>query len=85
MENETDQKGLVNKSVDVVSVDKVGDNVIEVQTITTERTLDSHLVEKEELEREIFQATENIVHYTQVKADKEQLLADKLALIAGLK
>jgi len=85
MDSETDQKGLVNKSVDVVSVDKVGDNVIEVQTITTERTLDSHLVEKEELEREIFQATENIVHYTQVKADKEQLLADKLALIAGLK
>jgi len=85
MDSETDQKGLVNKSVDVVSVDKVGDNVIEVQTVTTERTLDSHLVEKEELEREIFQATENIVHYTQVKADKEQLLADKLALIAGLK
>lgn len=85
MDNELDQKGLVNKSVDVVSVDKIGDNVVEVETVTTERTLDSHLVEIEELEREIFQASENIAYHTKLKADKEQLLSDKQALVASLK
>ena len=85
MENETDQKGLVNESVDVVSVDKVGNNVVEVKTITTERTLDSHLVEIEELEREIFQASENIAYHTKLKADKEQALSDKQVLVASLK
>lgn len=85
MENELDQRGLVNKSVDVVSVDKVGDNIVEVETVTTERTLDSHLVEIEELEKEIFQASENIAYHTKLKTDKEQLLADKQALVANLK
>lgn len=85
MENETDQKGLVNKSVDVVSVEKIGDNVVEVQTVTTEKTYDSYLVEREELEKEIFQATENIAYHTNLKTEKEQKLAELQAKITGLK
>lgn len=84
MDNETDQRGLVNKSVDVVSVEKIGDNVVETSTVVIERTYDSYLLEIEEIQKEIYKANENIAYYTKIKVEKEQELLEKQNLIANL-
>jgi len=74
-------KGLVNKTIE--SAEKINDEV--VITYKETQSLDSHLVEIEELEKEINQANENITYHTKIKEAKEQELADKQAFIAGLK